>query len=97
MQNNNAEFEILQKIILHFPHLAPWVFRSAHATYLLMVHRNRFIISGGSYGGVYVPHIATVIYEQNLALAAGKGQSGAVHINLESMMVNNPISVSVRA
>ncbi|KAJ6539719.1 alpha/beta-hydrolase [Mycena capillaripes] len=53
---------------------------------------NPFILSGGSYGGMYVPHIATVIHEQNTALAAGKGQPGAVHINLESMMVSNPIS-----
>jgi carboxypeptidase C (cathepsin A) len=59
-----------------------------------MVPRNPFILSGGSYGGMYVPHIATVIHEQNLALAAGKGQPGAVHVNLESMMVSNPISVS---
>jgi carboxypeptidase C (cathepsin A) len=58
------------------------------------MYRNQFIISGGSYGGVYVPHIATVIYEQNTALAAGKGQPGAIHINLESLMVSNPISVS---
>ncbi|KAF7364774.1 hypothetical protein MVEN_00347300 [Mycena venus] len=53
---------------------------------------NQFILSGGSYGGVYVPHTATVIHEQNIALAAGKGQPGAVHINLESMMVSNPVS-----
>ncbi|KAJ6551941.1 Alpha/Beta hydrolase protein [Mycena capillaripes] len=53
---------------------------------------NPFILSGGSYGGMYVPHLATVIHEQNTALAAGKGQAGAVHINLESMMVSNPIS-----
>ncbi|KAJ6585473.1 alpha/beta-hydrolase [Mycena capillaripes] len=54
--------------------------------------KNRFILSSGSYGGTYVPHIATVIHEQNIALAAGKGQRGAVHINLESMMLSNPLS-----
>jgi hypothetical protein len=42
----------------------------------------------------YIPHIATVINEQNTALAAGKGLPGAIHLNLESMMVSNPISVS---
>ncbi|KAF7364768.1 SET domain-containing protein [Mycena venus] len=50
------------------------------------------ILAGGSYGGTYVPHIATVIHEQNIALAAGKGQPGVVHINLETMMVSNPLS-----
>ncbi|KAJ6615564.1 Alpha/Beta hydrolase protein [Mycena sp. CBHHK59/15] len=54
--------------------------------------RNQFILSGGSYGGMYVLHIATVIHEENAALAAGNGQRGAVHINIESMMVSNPIS-----
>ncbi|KAJ7195829.1 Alpha/Beta hydrolase protein, partial [Mycena pura] len=53
---------------------------------------NQFVLSGGSYGGMYVPHIATVIHAQNTALAAGKGRLGAVPINLESMMVSNPIS-----
>lgn len=42
---------------------------------------------------VYVPHIATVIHEQNAAVAAGAGIAGAKHINLESMMVSNPMSV----
>lgn len=35
-----------------------------------------------------------MIHEQNAALAAGKGQPGAVHINLESLMLSNPMSVS---
>ncbi|KAJ7461996.1 alpha/beta-hydrolase [Mycena latifolia] len=69
-------YDFLQKFFRLFPDLV----------------QNQLIISGGSYGGVYVPNIATVIHEQNLALAAGKGQPGAVHINLESMMVSNPIS-----
>lgn len=41
----------------------------------------------------YIPHIATVIHEENLALASGKGNPGAIHIKLESMMVSNPYSV----
>ncbi|KAJ7506650.1 alpha/beta-hydrolase [Mycena galericulata] len=69
-------YDFLQKFYRLFPHLV----------------NNQFILSGGSYGGMYVPHIATVIHEQNIALAAGKGQPVAVHINLESMMVSNPIS-----
>ncbi|KAF7340163.1 SET domain-containing protein [Mycena venus] len=69
-------YDFLQKFFVVFPHLA----------------QNRFILSGGSYGGMYVPHIATVIHEHNTALAAGKGLAGAIHINLESMMVSNPIS-----
>ncbi|KAJ7461953.1 Alpha/Beta hydrolase protein [Mycena latifolia] len=63
-------YDFLQKFFRLFPDLV----------------QNQFIISGGSYGGMYVPNIATVIHEQNLALAAGKGQAGAIHINLESMM-----------
>ncbi|KAJ7354087.1 alpha/beta-hydrolase [Mycena albidolilacea] len=69
-------YDFLQKFFRLYPHLS----------------RNKFIISGGSYGGTYVPHIATVIHEQNLALAAGKGHPGAIRINLESMMVSNPMS-----
>lgn len=44
---------------------------------------------------MYIPHIATVIHNENLALASGKGKPGAVHINLESMMVSNPLSVRI--
>ncbi|KAJ6493020.1 alpha/beta-hydrolase [Mycena sanguinolenta] len=69
-------YDFLQKFFRLYPHL----------------RRNKFILSGGSYGGTYVPHIATVIHEQNLALALGKGHPGAVHINLESMMISNPLS-----
>ncbi|KAJ6493016.1 alpha/beta-hydrolase [Mycena sanguinolenta] len=69
-------YDFLQKFFHLYPHL----------------RRNKFILSGGSYGGTYVPHIATVIHEQNLALASGKGHPGAVHINLESMMISNPLS-----
>lgn len=59
-----------------------------------MTSRNQFVISGGSYGGVYVPNIATVIHEQNLALKRGAGQPKAIHINLESLIISNPWSVS---
>ncbi|KAJ7094353.1 alpha/beta-hydrolase [Mycena epipterygia] len=69
-------YDFLQKFFRLFPHLS----------------QNPLILSGGSYGGMYVPHIATVIHEQNIALAAGKGEPGAIHLNLESMMVSNPIS-----
>ncbi|KAJ7461971.1 alpha/beta-hydrolase [Mycena latifolia] len=69
-------YDFLQKFFRLFPQLS----------------QNQFVLSGGSYGGMYIPHIATVIHEQNIALAAGKGQPGAVHINLESIMVSNPIS-----
>lgn len=42
----------------------------------------------------YIPHIATVIQEGNIALASGTPLiRGAKHINLESMMVSNPRSV----
>ncbi|KAJ7364872.1 alpha/beta-hydrolase [Mycena albidolilacea] len=69
-------YDFLQKFFLLFPDVA----------------QNPLILSGGSYGGVYVPHIATVIHEQNIALAKGEGLPAAAHINLESMMVSNPMS-----
>ncbi|KAJ7738412.1 alpha/beta-hydrolase [Mycena metata] len=69
-------YDFLQKFFRLFPHLS----------------QNQLILSGGSYGGMYIPHMATVIQEQNLAIAKGKGLPGAVPINLESMMVSNPIS-----
>ncbi|KAK7018142.1 Alpha/Beta hydrolase protein [Favolaschia claudopus] len=74
MVNNSRDaaidtYDFLQKFFRLYPHLS----------------QNKFVLSGGSYGGTYVPHIATVIHEQNLALAAG---TGARHINLESLMLN---------
>ncbi|KAK7018143.1 SET domain-containing protein [Favolaschia claudopus] len=76
MVNNSRDaaidtYDFLQKFFRLYPHLS----------------QNKFVLSGGSYGGTYVPHIATVIHEQNLALAAG-----ARHINLESLMLSNPMS-----
>ncbi|KAF7364772.1 SET domain-containing protein [Mycena venus] len=50
-------YDFLQKFFHLFPHLV----------------QNQFILTSGSYGGTYIPHIATVIHEQNIALAAGKG------------------------
>lgn len=47
---------------------------------------NNFVVASGSYGGIYVPHIATVIHENNLA---GTGRP----IRLESLMLSNPMSV----
>ncbi|KAJ7087821.1 Alpha/Beta hydrolase protein [Mycena epipterygia] len=82
MVNNSRDaahdvYDFLQKFFVLFPHLA----------------KNQLILSGGSYGGKYVPNIATVIQEQNEAIASSKTSSpGAVHINLESLMVTNPFS-----
>ncbi|KAJ7107556.1 alpha/beta-hydrolase [Mycena epipterygia] len=69
-------YDFLQKFFVLFPHLAS----------------NKFIISGGSYGGVYVPHVATVIHEQNMLVKTGHGRPGAVLINLDALMLSNPIS-----
>ncbi|KAF7364787.1 SET domain-containing protein [Mycena venus] len=38
------------------------------------------------------PHLVHLFYRGNIAFVAGKGQPGAVHIDLESRMVSNPIS-----
>ncbi|GJE90245.1 serine carboxypeptidase-like protein [Phanerochaete sordida] len=53
---------------------------------------NKLILAGGSYGGVYIPHIATVIHEQNIALTLGRGKPGAARLNLDALMVSNPMS-----
>ncbi|KAF7290070.1 hypothetical protein HMN09_01312100 [Mycena chlorophos] len=81
MVNNSRDaaidvYDFLQKFYTVFPQFAD----------------NPLVLSGGSYGGMYVPHIATVIHEQNLLVAKHKGQPGAIPIHLESMMVSNPVS-----
>lgn len=40
----------------------------------------------------YVPHVGTVINEQNKLVATGRGLPGAQHIPLESLMIRNPYS-----
>ncbi|KAF8320085.1 alpha/beta-hydrolase [Clavulina sp. PMI_390] len=79
---NNSEdaaadvYGFLQKIFTIFPYLA----------------RNKLVLAGGSYGGIYVPTIATEIHEQNKAIATGHGLVGAQHLNLEALLVSNPIT-----
>ncbi|KAF8904167.1 Alpha/Beta hydrolase protein, partial [Mucidula mucida] len=53
----------------------------------LNLAKNCFYVSGGSYGGVYVPNIATVIQEQNALSIPGN-----LNINLEAVLVSNPVS-----
>jgi len=72
-------YDFLQKFFSLYPTLA----------------ENRFVLSSGSYGGTYIPHIAIVIHEQNQAINRGRGQPGARHINLESIMISNPLSDSL--
>ncbi|KAJ7822954.1 alpha/beta-hydrolase [Mycena leptocephala] len=69
-------YDFLQKFFVLFPHLVG----------------NKFVVSGGSYGGVYVPNIATVIHEQNILLKSGTGYPGAVHIPLDALILSNPLS-----
>ncbi|KAJ7751522.1 alpha/beta-hydrolase [Mycena maculata] len=69
-------YDFIQKLLILFPHLS----------------KNKFIISGGSYGGVYVPNIATVIHEQNLRVRNGEGRPGSILINLEALILSNPFS-----
>ncbi|KAI0343369.1 alpha/beta-hydrolase [Trametopsis cervina] len=67
-------YDFLQKFYTIFPHL----------------RKNSLILSGGSYAGTYIPHIATVIHKGNLAIASVPGHATAHRINLESMMLSNP-------
>ncbi|KAJ7156963.1 alpha/beta-hydrolase [Mycena crocata] len=81
MVNNSRDaaldvYDFLQKFFILFPHL----------------QKNQLVISGGSYGGKYVPNVATVIQENNQAIASPSKLSGAIHINLESLMITNPFS-----
>ncbi|KIK71657.1 hypothetical protein GYMLUDRAFT_90523 [Collybiopsis luxurians FD-317 M1] len=66
-------YDFLQKFYILFPHLAG----------------NKLIIAGGSYGGIYVPNIATVIQEGNRAVDSGSGKK---RIHLESLMIHNPMT-----
>ncbi|KIJ53143.1 hypothetical protein M422DRAFT_242257 [Sphaerobolus stellatus SS14] len=69
-------YDFLQKFFVLYPHL----------------RKNKFVVSGGSYGGIYVPNIASIIQMENKAVSNGKGQPGAKHINLDSIMLSNPLS-----
>ncbi|TFK38819.1 alpha/beta-hydrolase [Crucibulum laeve] len=69
-------YDFLQKFFRIYPHLS----------------RNKFILAGGSYGGIYIPNTASVIHRENNAIAAGTGLPGTIPINLESMMVSNPFT-----
>ncbi|KAI0061082.1 alpha/beta-hydrolase [Artomyces pyxidatus] len=69
-------YDFLQKFFRLYPQLS----------------KNKFAVTSGSFGGAYVPNIAAVIHEQNILLAQGKGQPGAVHIDLESVILSNPLS-----
>ncbi|EJD46883.1 alpha/beta-hydrolase [Auricularia subglabra TFB-10046 SS5] len=69
-------YDFLQKFYVVFPQYA----------------RNNFVVASGSYGGTYVPYVATVINEQNKLVASGHGQPGAQHIPLEALMISNPYS-----
>ncbi|KAJ7153293.1 alpha/beta-hydrolase [Mycena filopes] len=69
-------YDFLQKFFRLFPHLAG----------------NKFAVAGGSYGGVYVPHIATVINERNRQLQVSPRRHTNVHINLDALVVHNPFT-----
>ncbi|KAJ7172259.1 alpha/beta-hydrolase [Mycena filopes] len=80
MVNNSRDsaldvYDFLQKFFILFPHLV----------------KNQFVILSGSYGEKYIPNVATVIQEQNEAIASDQ-HTGAVRINLESLMISNPTS-----
>ncbi|KAF7302092.1 hypothetical protein MIND_00775900 [Mycena indigotica] len=68
-------YDFLQKFFVLFPHLSG----------------NKFFVSGGSYGGVYVPHIAIVIHEENQRILE-KNSYKRVHINLDALILSNPFT-----
>ena len=89
-------YDFLQKFYKIFPGFSRCVL--SHYILLSTGHlmhcvRSPFILAGGSYGGIFVPNIASVIHKENLAIRAGHGQPGAKHINLHSMMLSNPVVV----
>ncbi|KAF9446918.1 alpha/beta-hydrolase [Macrolepiota fuliginosa MF-IS2] len=63
-------YDFLQKFFKLYPNLA----------------KNQLVVADGSYGGVYLAHIGSVINNHNKQLEPDK-----VHLNLESMIIHNPI------
>ncbi|EKM75126.1 hypothetical protein AGABI1DRAFT_116557 [Agaricus bisporus var. burnettii JB137-S8] len=51
--------------------------------------RSQLVLADGSYGGTYVAHIGSVIHSHNELLA--RGNSREIPINLESIVLHNPI------
>ncbi|ORY28835.1 Alpha/Beta hydrolase protein [Naematelia encephala] len=81
MVNSSADaakemYDFLQKFYVLFPQLKD----------------NQLVLNGGSYGGMYIPHMANIIIAQNSLLAAEQAPKGNVHIPLESIMISNPWS-----
>ncbi|KAH7103291.1 alpha/beta-hydrolase [Auriculariales sp. MPI-PUGE-AT-0066] len=69
-------YDFLQKFFILHPHLAS----------------RPLVLTSGSYGGTYVPHIATVINERNKEVADGHGPPRAQRLNLQAVMISNPVS-----
>ncbi|KAF8320086.1 alpha/beta-hydrolase [Clavulina sp. PMI_390] len=67
-------YDFLQKFFKIFPLLA----------------RNKLVLASGSYGGTYIPTIATEIHQQNKAIIAGRGIPGTRYLDLEALLVTNP-------
>ncbi|KAJ7832993.1 Alpha/Beta hydrolase protein [Mycena leptocephala] len=47
-------------------------------------------LASGSYGGVFVQNMATVIHEQNVLRQSG--WPGGIHINLEALILSDPVT-----
>ncbi|KAG8871406.1 hypothetical protein FRB98_000802 [Tulasnella sp. 332] len=56
------------------------------------IREDQLVLNGGSYGGMYVTHVAHTINEHNKLVALGKGRPGARHLNLESVIISHPLS-----
>ncbi|KZV72711.1 alpha/beta-hydrolase [Peniophora sp. CONT] len=69
-------YDFLQKLYVLYPHLAG----------------NKVVLMGASYGGVFVPWMSEIIREQNRLIAEGDGVPGAVHVNLDSLVIGNPFT-----
>ncbi|KAK8844530.1 hypothetical protein IAR55_006376 [Kwoniella newhampshirensis] len=69
-------YDFIQKFYVLFPNMA----------------KNQLVLNGGSYGGMYLPHMANEIVTQNDLQARKKGVPGARHVPLESIMISNPYS-----
>ena len=69
-------YQVLQQVLLVFPHLQPLPYR----------------IQGLSYAGMYVPWMAFTVWQHNLKWEAGGGGSGGgVRVNLVGMAVGDPV------
>lgn len=100
MSVNNSQaaaedvLDFLQRFFKLYPNLARYLHSLFYVKFKLSRiyrFRSKLVLADGSYGGTYVAHIGSVIHSHNELLA--RGNSREIPINLESIVLHNPIFV----